>query len=123
MVFSVNDETWVLITSCYEKGGEFLSPTTKILIENLLASLQVNRTVTSSYEADLIITLLLSCAQTTNKTTEDENGQHTHSPAKDNWHEESTNQIIRINQVIEQLQLFSMEIEAHAKDYSKEQSR
>ena len=119
----MSDETWVLIKSLYEKGGEFLSPTTKIMIENLLASLQVNRTITSSYEADLIITLLLYCSQSPNEATEDEDKQHTHSPTKDNWYEDSTNLTIRINQVIEQLRLFCKGIEAHTIDCFKEQSR
>lgn len=99
MYFGVNDETWSLITFCFDRGVESLSPTTKILVENLLASLQINRTITSSYEADLIITLLLSCAQSLDEAMEDENIQYTHSQAKDNWYEENTNLIIKINQV------------------------
>lgn len=123
MVFSVNDETWALIMFCYEQGGEFLSPTTKILVENLLTSLQINRTITSSSETDLLVTLLLSCSQSQKEATEDKDKQPTHNPTKDNWHGDSANLFIRINLIIEQLRIFSAEIDAHPRDYTKEQSR
>ena len=123
MVFSVSDETWELISSCYEKGGKFLSPTTKILVENLLVTLQANRAITTSYEADLIISLLLSCGQSQSGTTEGEDRQHTHCTIKDFGAEESANMMLKINQLIEQLRLFNQAIEAFSRECFIERTR
>ena len=127
MVFRVNDETLSLVKLCYEKSRDFLSPTTKILEENLIFSLQATRTVTSSYEADLLIAILLPWSRYSNDVLENERDQHMRIQAKDYWREENTYlnlyQKIRINQVIEQLRLFTKSMEVYTKDCSNGRSR
>lgn len=123
MVFTINDELWKLITCCYEIGGKSLSSTTRIMIEDLLISLQTCRTIMSSYEANLIVTLLLSAVQSQRDILDAEDERHTHRQAKDNWYEESVTLISKITQVVEQLRLFSKAMETCSLDRSMEQSR
>ena len=63
MNYCINDDEWVLIDQYYDVAKQKLSPVMSVQADSLFAKLAVDRRLTSSEEADLLITVLLIASQ------------------------------------------------------------
>jgi hypothetical protein len=102
MIYQFNESEWNMIIHAFESNKNRLSMVMRDNLKNLLSNSKQSRTITSKDEAEMIISLLVSCSQLKQS---DESGEESVFDELNDKTEEIEN-ALTIEQIIEQLRLF-----------------
>lgn len=102
MTYQFNESEWNMIVHAYESNKNRLSMVMRDNMKNLLNSLKQSKTIASREEAEMIVSLLVSCGQLKQS---DELGEERVFDELNDRLEEIEN-ALAIEQIIEQLRLF-----------------
>lgn len=103
MNYQFDESSWDYVLKIYEENQAMLTPITRSNIKRTLDVVDINKTVTSTEQANHIIVLLLTC----NKENKEEEIQFENTEKIDDYESFSEEAYrIDINQIIEQLRLF-----------------